>query len=64
MPERCANCKYFHKLKHNFAKGKGFQITSCCIILTQIGEDCDNYDSFVIEVNEDSKCEMYTEAGN
>lgn len=59
--ESCKNCKYWHKLKYGFEKGKGFKESSCCIALTRVGEDIDDYESFVIEAGENDMCEMFTE---
>lgn len=59
----CKNCKYFHKLKYGFETGKGFKESSCCIALTRIDEDIDDYKSFVVETNENSRCEMFFERG-
>lgn len=61
MKDECSNCKYYHKLKHSFRQGKGFTETACCIALTRCDEDVDKFDSFVIEVEPDSMCEMFTE---
>lgn len=59
--EKCKKCKYFHKLKYGFKQFQGFKISSCCIALTRCDEDVDNYDSFVIETDENGMCEMFTE---
>lgn len=65
--ECCKNCKFFHKLKianRDQNKFDLFEITSCCIALTRVNDskdDCDDYNSFVIETNENSRCEMFTE---
>lgn len=61
MRNECKDCRYFHKLKHNFEIGKGYEVSSCCIILTRIAEHPDRYDAFVIETQEDSVCEMFKE---
>ena len=58
---RCENCKYWHKLKYEFKTGDGFKESSCCIALTRLDEDIDEYDSFVVETNADDMCEMFTE---
>lgn len=62
MNDKCSNCKYYHKLKHSFIQGQGFTETACCIVLTRCDEDVDKFDSFVIEVDPDSMCEVFTEA--
>lgn len=58
MNDKCSNCKYYHKLKHSFKQG--FTETACCIVLTRCDEDVDKFDSFVIEVEPDGMCEMFT----
>ena len=58
---KCENCKYFHELKHNFRRSEGFRTSSCCIALTRCEGDVDSYDSFVVEVDKDDMCEMFTE---
>lgn len=63
----CKNCKFFHRLKYGFELGKGFKESSCCIVLTRFSEPCadmDDYDSFVVEVTENDRCEMFTEKAN
>lgn len=59
--EACKNCKYWHKLKYGFKTEKGFTESSCCIALTRLDENIDDYDSFVIETTENDMCEMFTE---
>ena len=61
MYNKCSNCKYYHKLKHSFKQGMGFTETACCIVLTRCDEDVDEFDSFVVEVEPDDMCEMFTE---
>ena len=61
MDHKCANCKYFHRLKYGFEVGKGFKESSCCIALTRLDEDIDGYDSFVVETTGNNMCEMFTE---
>jgi len=56
---KCEDCKYFHRLKHNFKQFKGFEESSCCIALTREGEDIDDYDVFVIEASKNDKCELF-----
>lgn len=44
-----------------------FDNTSCCIAFTRLcapGDNIDDYDSFVIEVTENDRCEMFTEKAN
>ena len=57
--KKCKNCKYFHKLKQKFQVHKGYSESSCCIALTRQNESPDDYDSFVVETNEDDMCEMF-----
>lgn len=55
----CGKCIYCVKLKHNFEKGSGFEISSCCIYFSKIK------DGLVIEVNPDnSYCELEKEVDN
>lgn len=63
MDKKCGNCKFYHKLKHTFIQGKGFTETACCIALTRCGEDVDDFSTFVIEVEPDDMCEIWTERG-
>ena len=54
----CKSCKYQRRLKHNFKKGKGYQVDSCCVILAN------DADGFVIEVSDNECCEMYVKGVN
>lgn len=51
--ERCADCKWLSRLKHNFAIGEGFEESYCCTLFT--GDD------IVIETCINSLCESFTE---
>lgn len=53
MKEQCKHCKHCIRLKHNFTVGKGFEESFCCIVLVH------DEDGFVIEVSEDSMCEIF-----
>ena len=56
--ERCEICKHYHKLKHNFRTGKGYEISHACTVWTDFGEgDC------VQEVVPYDMCEMFSEKG-
>ena len=57
MNEICKNCKYKSKLKHNFAVGKGFEESFCCIIFVN------EKDGFILEVQNNDYCEMFEEMG-
>lgn len=61
--ERCENCVYFHRLKHNFQKGKGFVESFACDVLMHID---DGSDGWIQEVEPYGRCEMFTkwEVGN
>lgn len=52
MTEKCENCLYLRRLKHNFTVGKGYEESKCCVALL---ED----DGWVQEVKQDDFCEMY-----
>lgn len=56
--ERCETCKYYRRLKHNFKHGKGFDESYACVIYVN------DRDAFVLEVNADDVCEMYSEANH
>ena len=59
---RCADCRFFHKLKHNFEVGKGFEESHCCTIMIEHDFEPPVKDiTWVQEVEEDSRCEMFTE---
>lgn len=51
--ECCSECKYFHKLKHNFKQGEGFEESYCCNVLV-------HGDGWIQEVTPTSMCEMFT----
>ncbi len=56
--ERCETCKYYRRLKHNFKHGKGFDESYACVIYVN------DRDAFVLEVNADDMCEMYSKANH
>jgi hypothetical protein len=58
---RCADCRFFHKLKHNFEVGKGYEESHCCTIMLEHETPQDI--TWVQEVEEDSRCEMFTDRG-
>ena len=61
---RCADCRFFHKLKHNFEVGKGFEESHCCTIMIEHDFEPSVKDiTWVQEVEEDSRCEMFTKKG-
>ena len=53
--DRCELCKYYRGLHHNFVKGKGFEESHCCILFST------EKDAFVLEVEPQGICEMFTE---
>lgn len=56
--ERCENCKYLRKLKHNFRVGSGFEESFCCIVFANEK----NGFAIQVELNNDA-CEMYKKGG-
>jgi hypothetical protein len=58
---RCVDCRFFHKLKHNFEVGKGYEESHCCTIMLEHETPQDI--TWVQEVEENSRCEMFTEKG-
>jgi len=60
--ERCADCKFYRLLKHNFALFEGYDESHCCVVFEYADEDKidKRKDSFVIECCEDDFCEMFT----
>ena len=54
----CKSCKYCRRLKKDFKVGKGYAESECCILFA------DEADGFVLEVGDNSYCEMYMEAEN
>ena len=55
--ERCENCKYLRKLKHNFQVGKGFEEAFCCVIFTN------EKNGFALQVELNDVCEIYQKGG-
>ena len=59
--ERCENCIFFHMLKHNFERGKGFQHSHCCTVWVEYdlarGEYSDA--TWIQQVSPDGMCEMF-----
>lgn len=58
IKERCNNCIYFHRLKHNFQVPKGFEESHACDVLMHID---DGDEGWIQEVTPDGMCEMFTE---
>lgn len=56
MTEKCENCLYLRRLKHNFTVGKGYEESKCCIFHLEIN---DGEDGWAQEVKEDDFCELY-----
>ena len=59
--ERCEKCAYFHRLKHNFKKGIGFEESNCCDVLLHLSDSTDDTKPWVQEVSRFGMCEMFTE---
>ena len=55
MVEKCENCKHFKKLKHNFTRMYGFELSHCCDVLYSFGDD-----GWVQEVSPNDMCEMFS----
>lgn len=51
----CVNCKYYHRMKHNFEVNKGFEESHCCDVLMK-GEP----GGWIQEVAPNDMCEMFT----
>ena len=58
--ECCEKCRYYHGLKHNFKKGKGYEESHCCNVLMYLD---DSEDGWIQETEPQSMCEMFTERG-
>lgn len=62
--ECCENCKFYHRLKHNFQKGKGFQESYACDVLMYLPDSKHtgdfNVDPWIQEVDTHGMCEMFT----
>jgi hypothetical protein len=61
LEERCENCEHFHRLKHNFEAGTGFEESNCCDILLHLPDSTDDIKPWVQEVSRLGMCEMFTE---
>lgn len=59
--ERCEKCAYFHRLKHNFETGTGFEESNCCDVLLYLPDSTDDTKPWVQEVSRLDMCEMFTE---
>ena len=58
----CEKCAHFHRLKHNFKIGTGFEESNCCDVLLHLPDSMDDTKSWVQEVSQFDTCEMFTEA--
>lgn len=58
--ESCQNCKWMHKLEHNFQTGVGFQKSYACIALLH----CEGGDCWIQETAPTGMCELWQEGGN
>lgn len=56
---RCENCRWFHRLKHNFKVGKGFEKGYACDVLLHTEES--DGEGWIQEVVPDEMCEMFEE---
>ena len=54
--ECCAKCRYYHRLKHNFKVGVGFEESYCCDVLMHLP---DTHEPWIQEVTPNGMCEMY-----
>ncbi len=54
--QKCSNCVYFRKLKHNFERSRGFQKSACCVV--RINER-DSNKAYVQEVFSEATCDMF-----
>lgn len=61
LEERCEKCAHFHRLKHNFKKGIGFEESTCCDVLLHLPDSTDDTKPWVQEVTRLGMCEMFTE---
>ena len=59
--EMCEKCAYFHRLKHNFKIGIGFEESNCCDVLLHLPDSTDDIKPSVQEVSRLDMCEMFTE---
>lgn len=59
--EKCEKCAYFHRLKHNFEKGTGFEESTCCDVLLHLPDSTGDTKPWVQEVSRLGMCEMFTE---
>ena len=62
--ECCANCAYFHRLKHKFVKCKGFEESYCCDVIMHLPKSdnlVDVCEPWIQEVEPDGMCEMFEE---
>ena len=62
--ECCAKCRFFHRLKHNFQVGKGFEESYCCDVVMHLPRSeskIDDCEPWIQEVTPDSMCEMFWE---
>jgi len=55
--ERCELCRNYHRLKHNFTRGEGFEESHCCDLW---GND---EDGWIQEVTPNGMCEMFQRRG-
>ena len=55
----CFNCRYSHRLKHNYVKGKGFEESYCCDVIRYLPDNNGEY--WIQEVSPNDICEMYEE---
>lgn len=61
MDERCEKCKYFHKLKHNFQVGKGFDESFACDVWLHVADENGKIseDAWIQETEPNAMCEMF-----
>lgn len=57
----CQECRYFHVLKHNFEKGKGYTESYCCDVMLHV----DKQDvGWVQEAKPNDRCELFSDWRN
>lgn len=56
--ERCENCMFYHRLKHNFETGKGFIESHACDVLLHVPDT--NDEAWIQEVEPWDRCELFS----
>ena len=58
--ERCATCKHYRDLEHNFRPGDGYEKSHCCIVMLSREHLATGW---VHEVAPTGMCDKYEERG-